>query len=96
MHIKKLIRKKQIFSRGSSRSGRGRENQRGRGRHYFEIWNCHKPDHLEHEWWYNDKQKKDANIVSQYKDFEHNNEDTLLLVCHGEDGEDVVVPVSIW
>ena len=43
--------------------------------------------HLKNECWYKDKQKKDANIVSQIKDYKHNNEDALLLVSHYEYGE---------
>ncbi|WOH14272.1 hypothetical protein DCAR_0933791 [Daucus carota subsp. sativus] len=74
--------------RGSFRGRRG-GNQRGRGRGYFECYNCHKPGHMANECWYKDAERKNANLVIEDKNQESQNEETLLLVSHGGDREDV-------
>lgn len=59
--------------RGSPRGG-GRENKRGRGRGYFEFYNCHKPAHMASDYWYKEEGKDNANLVSEDKEPE---EDTI-------------------
>ncbi|XP_074342697.1 uncharacterized protein LOC141680342 [Apium graveolens] len=53
---------KKIQSFRGSLRGRGRENQRGRGRGYFECFNYHKPGHLASECWYKEEGKHNANL----------------------------------
>ncbi|KAL1135987.1 hypothetical protein V6Z11_A12G210400 [Gossypium hirsutum] len=71
--------------RGSQR-GRGRGNQRGRGRGYFECYNCRKPGHLASECWYKKEEKNEANIVQNNQE---QKQETLLLVSHGGEIDDV-------
>ncbi|XP_040960164.1 uncharacterized protein [Gossypium hirsutum] len=71
--------------RGSQR-GHRRGNQRGRGRGYFECYHCRKPGYLASECWYKKEEKNEGNIVQNNQE---QKQETLLLVSHGGEIDDV-------
>ena len=52
----------------------------------MEYYNCHKPGHFANECWFKEEEKNEANIVHKN---EEQNPDTLLLVSHGGESNDV-------